>query len=106
MLSVLRDDKDKSLLRFVDVGPIYVSPHPGVGIDDAVKFFPHDFDEMDGEVKTWLAQQSARDEDGDQSLGEEGDEQIGGSGESEGESPAEEDGGEPVVTGVQPQQQQ
>lgn len=98
MLSVLRDDKDKSLLRFVDVGPIYVSPHPGAGIDDAIKFFPHDFDEMDGEVKTWLAEQSARDEDGDQSLGEEVDEQMGGSGESEGESPAEEDGGERAIT--------
>lgn len=63
MLSVLWDDKDKSLLRLVDVGPIYVSPDYEMGIDDAIKFFPHDFDEADGEVKTWLAQQSARDEE-------------------------------------------
>jgi len=57
------DDKDKSLLRFVDVGPIYVSPDHEAGIDDAIKFFPHDFDEMDGEVKLWLAQQEVRDEE-------------------------------------------
>lgn len=57
------DDKDKSLLRFVDVGPIYVSPDHETGIDDAIKFFPHDFDEMDGEVKLWLAQQEIRDEE-------------------------------------------
>jgi len=57
------DDKDKSLLRFVDVGPIYVSPDQEVGIDDAIKFFPHDFDEMDGEVKLWLAQQEVREEE-------------------------------------------
>lgn len=63
MLSVLMDDKDKSLLRFVDVGPIYVSPDHEVGIDDAIKFFPHDYDEMDGEVKLWLAQQEVRDEE-------------------------------------------
>ncbi|XP_025414202.1 thioredoxin domain-containing protein 3-like isoform X2 [Sipha flava] len=63
VLSVLKDDNDKSLLRFVDVGPIYVSPDSDVGIDDAIKFFPHDFDQMDGEVKIWLAQQSAREEE-------------------------------------------
>lgn len=63
MLSVLKDDKDKSLLRFVDVGPIYVSPNFEIGIDDAIKFFPHDFDEMDGELKTWLAQQSAHEDE-------------------------------------------
>ncbi|XP_060863647.1 thioredoxin domain-containing protein 3 homolog isoform X1 [Metopolophium dirhodum] len=63
VLSVLMDDKDKSLLRFVDVGPIYVSPDHETGIDDAIKFFPHDFDEMDGEVKLWLAQQEVRDEE-------------------------------------------
>ncbi|XP_022174183.1 uncharacterized protein LOC111036466 isoform X2 [Myzus persicae] len=63
VLSVLMDDKDKSLLRFVDVGPIYVSPDHEVGIDDAIKFFPHDFDEMDGEVKLWLAQQEVREEE-------------------------------------------
>jgi len=57
------DDKDKSLLRFVDVGPIYVSPDHETGIDDAIKFFPHDFDEMDGEVKLWLAQQEVREEE-------------------------------------------
>ncbi|KAL5241449.1 hypothetical protein ACI65C_008859 [Semiaphis heraclei] len=67
VLSVLMDDKDKSLLRFVDVGPIYVSPDHEVGIDDAIKFFPHDYDEMDGEVKLWLAQQEVRDEE-DKSL--------------------------------------
>lgn len=50
-------------MRFVDVGPIYVSPDFETGIDDAIKFFPHDFDEMDGEVKTWLAQQSAREDE-------------------------------------------
>ncbi|XP_015368919.1 PREDICTED: uncharacterized protein LOC107165271 [Diuraphis noxia] len=63
VLSVLMDDNDKSLLRFVDVGPIYVSPDQEVGIDDAIKFFPHDYDEMDGEVKLWLAQQEVRDEE-------------------------------------------
>lgn len=64
VLSVLRDDKDRSLLRLVDAGPIYVSPNHETGIDDAVKYFPHDFDQTDGEVKTWLAQQqSARDDE-------------------------------------------
>ncbi|XP_025204110.1 thioredoxin domain-containing protein 3-like [Melanaphis sacchari] len=63
VLSVLMDDKDKSLLRFVDVGPNYVSPDHESGIDDAIKFFPYDFDEMDGEVKLWLAQQEVRDEE-------------------------------------------
>lgn len=55
VLSVLRDDKDKSLLRFVDVGPIYVSPDYEAGIDDSNKYFPYDFDQIDGEVKMWLA---------------------------------------------------
>lgn len=63
VLSVLKDDKDKSMLRFVDVGPIYVSPDCESGIDDAIKFFPHDFDEMDGEIKMWLAQNLAQDEE-------------------------------------------
>lgn len=63
VLSVLKDDNDKSLLRFVDIGPIYVSPDSEAGIDDAIKFFPHDFDQMDGELKIWLAQQSAREEE-------------------------------------------
>jgi len=40
-----------------------VSPDHEAGIDDAIKFFPHDFDEMDGEVKLWLAQQEVRDEE-------------------------------------------
>lgn len=74
VLSVVQDDNDKSLLRFVDVGPIYVSPDSEVGIDDATKFFPHDFDEMDGEIKIWLAQQSAREEEAaaaDENYGEE-----------------------------------
>lgn len=70
VLSVLKDDKDKSMLRFVDVGPIYVSPDCESGIDDAIKFFPHDFDEMDGEIKMWLAQNLARDEEA--AVGEEG----------------------------------
>jgi hypothetical protein len=73
VLSVLRDDKDKSLLRFVDVGPNYVSPDHESGIDDAIKFFPYDFDEMDGEVKLWLAQQEVQDEEDtgvDHGLGE------------------------------------
>lgn len=61
VLAVLKDDKDKSLLRFVDVGPIYVSPDSEVGIDDSNKYFPHDFDEIDGEVKKWLV--SAQDEE-------------------------------------------
>lgn len=69
MLSVLKDDKDRSLLRFVDVGPIYVSPDDNSGIDDAIKFFPHDFDEMDGEVKAWLAE-SALDENADKEEGD------------------------------------
>lgn len=63
VLSMLKDDNDKNLLRFVDVGPIYVSPDSDLGIDDANKFFPHNFEHMDGEVKTWLAQQAARDEE-------------------------------------------
>lgn len=83
VLSVLKDDKDKSLLRFVDVGPIYVSPDYEVGIDDAIKFFPHDFDDNDGEIKIWLAQQSARDEE--MAAGEEY------TGEGEGELLSEED---------------
>lgn len=61
VLSVAKDDKDKSLLRFVDVGPIYVSPDSDLGIDDSNKYFPHNFYEMDGEVKTWLS--SAQDEE-------------------------------------------
>lgn len=63
VLSVLMDDKDKSLLRFVDIGPIYVSPDHEIGIDDAMKFFPYNFDEMDGEIKLWLAQQEVRNEE-------------------------------------------
>lgn len=63
MLAVLMDDKDKSLLRFVDIGPIYVSPDHQVGIDDAIKFFPYNFDEMDGEIKLWLAQQELLNEE-------------------------------------------
>ncbi|KAL4104761.1 hypothetical protein QTP88_020038 [Uroleucon formosanum] len=63
VLSVLTDDKDKSLLRFVDIGPIYVSPDREVGIDDAFKFFPYNFDEMDGEIKLWLSQQEIRNEE-------------------------------------------
>ncbi|XP_025192829.1 uncharacterized protein LOC112592883 [Melanaphis sacchari] len=62
VLSVLMDDKDKSLLRFVDVGPIYVSPNQEVGIDDAIKFFPYNFDEMEGEIKLWLDQQKIQNE--------------------------------------------
>lgn len=77
VLSVVRDDKDKSLLRFVDVGPIYVSPDFEVGIDDAIGFFPHDYDENDGEIKIWLAQQMVHDEE--MAAGEEYD------GEGEGE---------------------
>jgi len=63
VLSVLMDDKDKSLLRFVDIGPIYVSPDHEVGIDDAIKFFPYNFDEMDGEINLWLSQQKIRNEE-------------------------------------------
>jgi hypothetical protein len=63
VLSVLVDDKEKSLLRLVDLGPIYVSPDQEVGIDDAIKFFPYNFDEMDGEIKLWLAQQEMKNED-------------------------------------------
>ncbi|XP_060856925.1 uncharacterized protein LOC132934607 [Metopolophium dirhodum] len=63
VLSVLMDDKDKSLLRLVDIGPIYVSPNHEVGIDDAIKFFPYNFDEMDGEIKLWLEQQDNRNEE-------------------------------------------
>lgn len=63
VLSVLMDDKDKSLLRFVDIGPIYVSPDHEIGIDDAMKFFPYNFDEMDGEIKLWLSQQEVRNEE-------------------------------------------
>jgi hypothetical protein len=58
VLSVLKDDNDKSLLRFINFRPIYVSPDCEVGIDDATKFFPHNFDHMEGEVKLWLKQQS------------------------------------------------
>ncbi|XP_022160062.1 thioredoxin domain-containing protein 3 homolog [Myzus persicae] len=68
VLSVLMDDKDKSLLRLVELGPIYVSPDHEVGIDDAIKFFPYDFDEMEGEIKLWLSQQTAQNEEG---IGEE-----------------------------------
>lgn len=63
MLSVLVDDKEKSLLRLVDLGPIYVSPDQEVGIDDAIKFFPYNFDEMDGEIKMWLAEQEMKNEE-------------------------------------------
>lgn len=63
VLSVLKDDNDKSLLRFVNFRPIYVSPNSEVGIDDAIKFFPHNFDHMDGEVNIWLALQSAWEEE-------------------------------------------
>ncbi|XP_050526777.1 thioredoxin domain-containing protein 3-like isoform X2 [Daktulosphaira vitifoliae] len=58
VISVLKDDKDKYLLRFVDVGPVYVSSDENIGIDDAIKFFPHDFEEMDGEIKLWLARET------------------------------------------------
>lgn len=60
-MSVIKDEKDQSLLRFVDFGPIYVSPNENTGIDDAIKFFSHNYDELDGEVKVWLTQ-SALDE--------------------------------------------
>jgi len=60
---VLVDDKEKSLLRLVDLGPIYVSPDQEVGIDDAIKFFPYNFDEMDGEIKMWLAEQEMKNEE-------------------------------------------
>ncbi|XP_015377353.1 PREDICTED: uncharacterized protein LOC107171618, partial [Diuraphis noxia] len=63
VLSVLKDDSDKSLLQFVDIGPMYVSPDHKVGIDDTIKFFPYDFDEMDGEIKLWLDQQALRNEE-------------------------------------------
>ncbi|XP_060844802.1 uncharacterized protein LOC132924475 [Rhopalosiphum padi] len=63
VLSVLVDDKEKSLLRLVDLGPIYVSPDQEVGIDDAIKFFPYNFDEMDGEIKMWLAEQEMKNEE-------------------------------------------
>jgi len=45
------------------MGPIYVSPDHEVGIDDAIKFFPYNFDEIDGEIKLWLAQQAVRNEE-------------------------------------------
>lgn len=83
VLSVLKDDKDKSLLRFVDVGPIYVSPDYEVGIDDAIRFFPHDYDDNDGEIKIWLAQQLVHDEE--MAAGDEYD------GEGEGELLSDED---------------
>jgi len=54
VLSVLRDDGDKSLLRFAGFGPAYMSPNHEAGIDDADKFFPYDFDQMDGELNVWL----------------------------------------------------
>lgn len=110
VLSVLRDEKDKSLLRFVDVGPVYASPDYEVGIDDAIKFFPHDYDEMDGEVKIWLAQQSARDEEaaaaGDDD--EDGDGGDGGCASAEGDGARAEGEGEGTgveADGSQPQQQ-
>ncbi|VVC27942.1 Thioredoxin-like fold,Domain of unknown function DUF4746,Thioredoxin, conserved site [Cinara cedri] len=85
VLSVVKDDKDKSMLRFVDVGPIYVSPDSESGIDDAIKFFPHDFDEMEGEIKLWLVQQLARDEEA--AVGEE----FGSQGEGKEECLGEEE---------------
>jgi len=50
-----------------------VSPDHESGIDDAIKFFPYDFDELDGEVKLWLVQQEVQDEEDtgvDHGLGE------------------------------------
>ncbi|XP_050429288.1 uncharacterized protein LOC126838695 isoform X2 [Adelges cooleyi] len=84
VLSVLKDDKDKYLLRFVDVGPVYVSPDENIGIDDAIKFFPHDYEEMDGEIKAWLAQ-SERDENAaaENLSGEEMDGEFGEEGKPE-----------------------
>lgn len=63
VLSVLKDENDKSLLQFVDIGPVYVSPDHEEGIDDANKFFPYNFDEMDGEIKLWLDQQAHRNQE-------------------------------------------
>jgi len=40
-----------------------VSPDHEVGIDDAIKFFPYNFDEMEGEIKLWLSQQALRNEE-------------------------------------------
>lgn len=54
VLSVIKDNKDKSMLRFIDTGPIYVSSDGETGINDAVKYFPYDFSAMEGEVKIWL----------------------------------------------------
>lgn len=44
------------MLRFINAGPIYVSPDSETGIDDADQFFPYNYDEMDGEVQVWLDQ--------------------------------------------------
>lgn len=83
ILSVLKDEKDKSLLRFVDAGPNYVSPDYEVGINDAIKFFPHDFEELDGELKVLLARDEGSMAEGEEELldereGEE-EEEINGS---------------------------
>lgn len=73
MLSVLQDDRDKSMLRFINAGPIYVSPDSETGIDDADHFFPYNFDEMEGEIQMWLDQlayQKETAESGEYELGE------------------------------------
>jgi len=54
VLSVLCDDGDKSLLRFAGFRPTYMSPDCETGIDDSDKFFPYDFDQLDGELNAWL----------------------------------------------------
>jgi len=51
-----------------------VSPDYEVGIDDSNKYFPHDFDQMDGEVKVWLAARDEEVTDFDGELGTSGDE--------------------------------
>lgn len=75
ILSVLKDEKDKSLLRFVEAGPIYVSPEYEKGINDAIKFFPHDYDEMDGELKTLLARDEEAMAEGEEELLDEGEDE-------------------------------
>jgi len=50
VLSVMWDNEDKNLLRFASFEPAYMSPNYKVGINDSDKYFPYDYDQMEGEL--------------------------------------------------------
>ncbi|VVC37217.1 Nucleoside diphosphate kinase-like domain,Domain of unknown function DUF4746 [Cinara cedri] len=79
VLSVIKDYKDKSMLRFIDAGPIYVSTDSELGIDDAAQFFPYNFEEIEGEIKMLVDRFFHNDEatDGEYELDEGNDEFLG-----------------------------